>query len=221
MGPRVGGPAGATPLSSPWDLVLLEGTLYIAMAGTHQLWAMRPGSGEIRPHTGTGREALEDGPREAAAMNQPSGLTTDGQLLYVADSEASAIRVVEPGPGGTIRTIVGEGLFEFGDRDGVGPADVRLQHPLGVVWHAGLLSVADTYNHKIKKLDPRTAECRTFLGTGEPGHADGAARAARFSEPSGVSVAAGRIFIADTNNHAIRVASLPTGDVTTLVLRGL
>jgi len=129
--------------------------------------------------------------------------------------------VVEPGPGGSIRTIVGEGLFEFGDRDGVGPADVRLQHPLGVVWHAGLLSVADTYNHKIKKLDPRTAECRTFLGTGEPGHADGAARAARFSEPSGVSVAAGRIFIADTNNHAIRVASLPTGDVTTLVLRGL
>jgi len=221
MGPRVGGPAGATPLSSPWDLVLLEGTLYIAMAGTHQLWAMRPGSGEIRPHTGTGREALEDGPREAAAMNQPSGLTTDGQLLYVADSEASAIRVVEPGPGGTIRTIVGEGLFEFGDRDGVGPADVRLQHPLGVVWHAGLLSVADTYNHKIKKLDPRTAECRTLLGAGEPGHADGAARAARFSEPSGVSVAAGRIFIADTNNHAIRVASLPTGDVTTLVLRGL
>ncbi len=120
-------------------------------------------------------------------MNQPSGLTTDGQLLYVADSEASAIRVVEPGPGGTIRTIVG----------------------------------ADTYNHKIKTLDPRTAECRTLLGAGEPGHADGAARAARFSEPSGVSIAAGRIFIADTNNHAIRVASLPTGDVTTLVLRGL
>ena len=221
MGPRVGGPARATSLSSPWDLTILDGTLYVAMAGTHQLWAMRLGSGEIRPHTGTGREALEDGPRETAAMNQPSGLATDGRLLYVADSEASAVRAVEPGPGGAIRTIVGEGLFEFGDADGIGPASVRLQHPLGLAWHGDVLFVADTYNHKIKRLDPRTGECRTLLGAGAPGHADGAAGAARFSEPSGVSVAAGRLFIADTNNHAIRVASLASGDVTTLVLRGL
>src|SRR2546428_7181774 len=83
------------------------------------------------------------------------------------------------------------------------------------------LPISDTYNHKIKRLDPRTGECRTLLGAGAPGHADGAAGAARFSEPSGVSVAAGRLFIADTNNHAIRVASLASGDVTTLVLRGL
>jgi DNA-binding beta-propeller fold protein YncE len=221
MGPRVGGPAREAPLSSPWDLTILDSTLYVAMAGTHQIWAMQLGSGEIRPHTGTGREALEDGPRETAAMNQPSGLTTDGRLLYVADSEASAIRVVEPGPGGAIRTIVGEGLFEFGDRDGVGPANVRLQHPLGVAWHAGVLFVADTYNHKIKRLDPHAGECRAFLGSGEAGHADGAPQAASLSEPSGVSVAGGRIFIADTNNHAIRVATLPHGQLQTLTLRGL
>src|SRR2546428_11632800 len=53
------------------------------------------------------------------------------------------------------------------------------------------LPISDTYNHKIKRLDPRTGECRTLLGAGAPGHADGAAGAARFSEPSGVSVAAG------------------------------
>src|SRR2546422_10704911 len=88
---------------------------------------MRLGSGEIRPHTGTGREALEDGPRETAAMNQPSGLATDGRLLYVADSEASAVRAVEPSPGGAMRTLVGEGLFEFGDEDGIGPACVRMR----------------------------------------------------------------------------------------------
>ena len=219
-GPRVGGPARATPLSSPWDLALLEGTLYVAMAGTHQLWAMQLGSGEIWPHTGTGREALEDGPRETAAMNQPSGLATDGRLLYVADSEASAIRAVEPWRGGTIRTIVGEGLFEFGDADGIGPAAVRLQHPLGIAWSADGLLVADTYNHKIKRLDPRTGECRTLFGAGAPGHVDGAARAARFSEPSGLSVAGGHVFIADTNNHAIRGANLATGEVRTLVLSG-
>ncbi|MEI4883941.1 alkyl hydroperoxide reductase, partial [Klebsiella pneumoniae] len=70
--------------------------LYVAMAGTHQIWAM-PLDGEgIRPHTGTGREALEDGPVAHAAMNQPSGLTTDGVYLFVADSEASAVRWVDP-----------------------------------------------------------------------------------------------------------------------------
>ncbi len=221
MGRRTGGPARQTVLSSPWDLVVTHGTLYVAMAGTHQIWAMPLGGGEIHQHTGNGREALVDGPRREASMNQPSGLTTDGERLYVADSEASAIRVVDPGPEGEIRTIIGEGLFEFGDQDGTGPRNVRLQHPLGVAWHQGVVYVADTYNHKIKRLDPRTAECRTLLGSGKAGRADGAAGTARFSEPSGVAVAAGRLYVADTNNHAIRVADLGTGSVMTLELRGL
>lgn len=221
MGPRAGGPALRTALSSPWDLAVLDGVLYVAMAGTHQLWALPLGRGVIHPYAGTGREALEDGPREEASMNQPSGLTTDGARLYVADSEASAIRVVDPGPGGGVRTIVGEGLFEFGDRDGVGAAAVRLQHPLGVLWHGGALWIADTYNHKIKRLDPATAECRTFAGSGTPGRADGARDAARFGEPGGLAVAGGRLHVADTNNHAIRVVSLADGSVETLELRGI
>jgi DNA-binding beta-propeller fold protein YncE len=226
MGPRAGGPARETALSSPWDLALAAGTLYVAMAGTHQLWAMRPGAGVIEPHTGDGREDLIDGPLAAAAMNQPSGLAVDpggadGPRLYVADSEASAIRVVDPRPGGSIRTIVGEGLFEFGDRDGVGPPNVRLQHPLGVAWAGGVLYVADTYNHKVKRLEPATAECRSFAGSGEPGHADGPPSSARLSEPGGLSVADERLYVADTNNHAIRVVDLRSGAVTTLALAGL
>lgn len=221
VGPRAGGPAREARLSSPWDLAVLGGTLYVAMAGTHQLWAMRLGGDEIHPHAGNGREALVDGPLAEASMNQPSGLATDGARLYVADSEASAIRVVEPGPGGGIRTIVGEGLFEFGDADGVGPRAVRLQHPLGVAWHEGVLYVADTYNHKIKRLDPRTGECRTFVGRGEPGYRDGPGGAALLSEPGGLSAARGRLYVADTNNHAVRVVDLHSGEVATLALRGL
>jgi hypothetical protein len=221
MGPRVGGPARQTPLSSPWDLALLDGTLYVAMAGTHQLWAMGLDSGFIVPFAGNGREDLVDGPRDGASMNQPSGLATDGTRLYVADSEASAIRVVEVGSAGSIRTIVGEGLFEFGDRDGRGPAEVRLQHPVGLAWHDGIIVIADTYNHKIKRLDPTVAECRVWLGEGESGADDGDAERARFSEPSGVAVAAGRLYVADTNNHAVRVAEIETGRVSTLLLGGL
>jgi DNA-binding beta-propeller fold protein YncE len=221
MGERVGGPARQTRLSSPWALALLEGVLYVAMAGTHQIWALPLDGDAIAPHAGTGREALEDGPRPGASMNQPSGLTTDGRRLYVADSEASAIRVIDPGPRGEVRTIVGEGLFEFGDRDGVGPQQVRLQHPLGVAWHDGAVHVADTYNHKIKRLDPATGECRTVAGTGEPGHRDGPAGSAAFSEPGGLAAAGGRLYVADTNNHAIRILDPVAGQVTTLQLRGL
>jgi len=221
LGPRVGGTARLTPLSSPWDLAIVSGTLYVAMAGTHQVWAMSLGGAEIQPHTGNGREALVDGPLTQASMNQPSGLTSDAERLYVADSEASAIRVIEPGPAGEIRTIVGEGLFEFGDQDGIGPRHVRLQHPLGVTWHARALYVADTYNHKIKRLDPRTGECRTLLGRGDAGFQDGPAEVALFSEPGGLGAARSRLYIADTNNHAVRVADLRTGDVATLELRGL
>jgi hypothetical protein len=220
IGARVGGVADRTALASPWDLAVSGDVLYVAMAGTHQLWAMPLGRGIIAPHTGNGREALVDGPVAEASMNQPSGLTGADRVLYVADSEASAVREADL-DAGTIRTIVGEGLFEFGDVDGVGAAAVRLQHPLGITYQAGALYVADTYNHKIKRLDPVRAECRTLLGDGIAGRRDGVGTASRFSEPSGVSIAAGRLYVADTNNHAIRVADLETGRVVTLELLGL
>jgi DNA-binding beta-propeller fold protein YncE len=219
-GARVGGIADRIALASPWDLAVAGDVLYVAMAGTHQLWAMPLGSGVIAPHTGNAREALIDGPLTEASMNQPSGLTGADDVLYVADSEASAVREVDLRRG-VIRTIVGEGLFEFGDLDGIGAAAVRLQHPLGVVAHAGVIYIADTYNHKIKRLDPSTAECRTLLGDGIAGRRDGVGPAARFSEPSGVSVARHRLYVADTNNHAIRVAELATARVVTLDLLGL
>lgn len=160
-GERVGGVADRVALSSPWDLAISGGTLYVAMAGTHQLWAMPLGRGVIEPHTGNGAEALVDGPLGEASMNQPSGLAAADGRLYVADSEASAIRVVDLA-GGEIRTIVGEGLFEFGDADGVGARTVRLQHPLGVAWVDGAVYVADTNNHAIRVADLSTGRVITL-----------------------------------------------------------
>jgi DNA-binding beta-propeller fold protein YncE len=212
------GPGRSIALGSPWDLAAVQGTLYIAMAGPHQLWALDLRSGEIRPHAGSGREELTDGPLDQAELAQPSGLSTDGTRLYFADSETSAIRAADLDPAGQVRTIVGTGLFDFGDTDGEGDA-ARLQHPLGVAVHAGKLYVADTYNHKIKVIEPGPRKVTTLLGDGTPGHADGAA--ARFFEPGGLSVAGDRLYVADTNNHAVRVADLATGRVSTLALRGL
>ncbi|HWO01263.1 MAG TPA: thioredoxin-like domain-containing protein [Blastocatellia bacterium] len=213
-----GGQGKEIELNSPWDLTLHDGMLYIAMAGPHQLWRMNPKTGGIAPYAGSGREARIDGPLAEAALAQPSGITTDGKKLYFADSEVSSIRSADLDPNGKVETIVGEDLFEFGDKDGKGKT-VRLQHPLGVAYHDGLVYVADTYNNKIKRVSPKELTSETFAGTGAQGLTDGLP--ALFYEPSGVSIALGKLYVADTNNHAIRVVDLKTRRTTTLQIKGL
>jgi DNA-binding beta-propeller fold protein YncE len=205
-------------LNSPWDLIVHGDRLYIAMAGPHQIWSLDLATLQAAPHAGSGRENITDGKLGSAALAQPSGITTDGTKLYVADSEVSAVRSVDFRNDGDVRTIVGEGLFEFGDIDGVGPS-VRLQHPVGIAFHDGVLYVADTYNHKIKRIDPRTRRSDTFIGTGKAGAKDGMAREAELNEPNGLCVVKGKMYITDTNNHLIRIYDFATGEVTTLVPR--
>jgi thiol-disulfide isomerase/thioredoxin/sugar lactone lactonase YvrE len=214
-------PAHGRALNSPWDLTLAHGVLFIAMAGSHQIWGLDLEGGIIAGHAGSGREGHLDGPLLAASLAQPSGLATDGQVLFIADSEISAIRTADLDPrGGHVRTIVGQGLFDFGDIDGSGD-EVRLQHPLGVAYADGTLFVADTYNNKIKSIGIETRTCITFAGTGEAGFADGDVEQSRFDEPGGLSYAAGQLYVADTNNHAIRVIDLRAQQVSTLRINGI
>jgi hypothetical protein len=211
-------PGDDTELNSPWDLACHDGNLYIAMAGSHQLWVMDLQTGIVGPYAGTGAESISDGALAEATLAQPSGITTDGDRLYFADSETSAIRSAELDPKGRVRTIVGLGLFEFGDRDGEGHL-VRLQHPLGITMKDGALYVADSYNHKIKVIMPVPRSSTTLVGTGFAGYVDGGPGEAAFSEPGGLSIVGGKMYIADTNNHAIRVADMETWEVTTLDLK--
>lgn len=207
------------PLRSPWDLLALEQYLLIAMAGSHQIWVLI-GEDQLGPFAGNGQEALVDGPVGEASFNQPSGLAYGLGHLFVADPEASAIRAISLGEDPRVITLVGQGLFEFGDRDGTG-TEVRLQHPAGIAFLEGQLYIADSYNQKIKALDPTTGMVETLAGTGQAGAADGSFGQAAFFEPEGIQAGAGHLFIADTNNHRIRVADLSTHGVTTLTLRGL
>jgi len=219
-----GGPLRQTSLNSPWALAHVKDTLYIAMAGPHQLWSHKLGSTRIGVFAGTGREDITDGPLDRCALAQPSALATNGTHLFVADSEGSSIRQVDTKPGGSVKTVVGthdllrgRALFEFGDIDGVGDK-ARLQHPLGVAFHKGLLYVADTYNHKIKKIDLKTRKSTTFLGNGKRGVT---VEPPRLAEPSGVSVGGNTLYIADTNNHRICTVDLKTGKLAELKTIGL
>lgn len=204
-------------INSPWDLVFIDRKLYIAMAGPHQLWVFDPKTQEAKIFAGSGREGRIDGSLLSAALAQPSGITSDGKKLYFADSETSSIRTADLAPNGKVETLIGKGLFDFGDIDGDYPK-ARLQHPLGVVYFHGLLYVADTYNSKIKLVDPLKKTSFTYAGTGKHGLVEGPRLKAEFSEPGGLAILEDKMYIADTNNHQIRVIDMKTGEVKVLEL---
>ena len=139
-------------LDQPSDVVGSFDRLYIAMSASNQIWELDLGRYSLRPLAGSGRLALADGSGALAAFAQPSGLALVQHTLYVSDSQASALRSLHLGTG-AVQTLVGQGLFEFGDVDGE-RATARLQYPLGIALDpvAPLLWVADCYNDAIRTL---------------------------------------------------------------------
>jgi DNA-binding beta-propeller fold protein YncE len=227
------GPPAKTELTSPWALYVHDKDLYIAMAGSHQIWKMPLDESEIGPYAGSGLEDIVNGdlmPREpfsggSSAFAQPSGLSADASWLYVADSEGSSIRKV-PFKKGTLEvgTVVGsdhlprgQRLFAFADKDGP-RAEAKFQHCLDVHFVDGKLYVADTYNNKIKVVNAKNGETKTLVGTGKAGKKDSPAE---FHEPEGLTHAKGKLYVADTNNHLIRTIDLASGAVATLTIDGL
>ena len=234
-GPRRGWSEGKPKqiqLNSPWDLWIDGENLYIAMAGPHQIWRMKLDESYLGPYAGNSREDIVDGPLLPeepyrlgyASFAQPSGLSSDGKSLFVADSEGSSIRAVPlAGKGKEVTTVLGTSelpggrLFHFGDADG--PRErAQLQHCLAVAYHEGLIYVADTYNNKIKAVDAKTGDTVTIAGTGQAKLSD---EKPAFDQPAGLSIAGGKLFVADTNNHTIRLVDLKSHQVSTLSIEGL
>ncbi|MFC5634032.1 NHL domain-containing thioredoxin family protein [Streptomyces bullii] len=170
QGRPTSGPAREVDLSSPWDVAWWQGKVWIAMAGVHQLWVYDPAGGSdqalgseggtVAVAAGTTNEGLVDGPGAEAWFAQPSGLAATPDRLWLADSETSALRWVDPD--GSVHTAVGTGLFDFGHRDGAAE-QALFQHPLGVTaLPDGSVAVADTYNHALRRYDPATGEVTTL-----------------------------------------------------------
>lgn len=192
--------AGA--LSSPWDLCLADDRLHVAMAGIHRLWTVHLDTGTAAPFSGTGAEELHDGPHAQAAFAQPMGICVAGDALAVADSESSAIRLADRTPAGGVRTIVGTGLFDFGDVDGVGD-DVRLQHPQGIAAaEDGRLLVCDSYNDSLRWVDPATRRVTTWVRG--------------LHEPEGLAMDTRFVYVADTNAHRVAVVNRADGRIQSL-----
>ncbi|WP_010583918.1 thioredoxin-like domain-containing protein [Schlesneria paludicola] len=226
-----GGTLRETALNSPWDLTVVDGVMYIAMAGPHQVWAHKLGTNTLAQYAGSGREDITNGELDQSALAQPSGIVHDGQTLYVVDSEGSAVRAITTDakndlsdPKGMVTTIAGphdlprgRSLFEFGNIDGSGD-EVRFQHPLGLVHHDGSLFVADSYNHQVRQVDLKTRAVSTWAGTGKPGRE---LAPVQFAEPAGLAIANGTLYVADTNNHRIVLIDLATKNASELAIEGL
>ncbi|MFM9368861.1 NHL domain-containing thioredoxin family protein [Streptomyces sp. Da 82-17] len=193
QGEPTSGPAREVSLSSPWDVAVFDGLVWIAMAGVHQLWTYDPETGTVQVAAGTTNEGLVDGPAAEAWFAQPSGLAATEDRLWIADSETSALRWIDKDR--VVHTAVGTGLFDFGHRDGAAE-QALLQHPLGVTaLPDGSVAISDTYNHALRRFDPASGEVTTL--------------ATDLREPSDAVVAGEDVVVVESARHRLTRLRLP------------
>ncbi len=168
--------------------------------------------GTVSTLAGNGTLGFAEGTGTSARFYQPTGLAFDADgNMYVADSQNHRIRKITPA--GVVSTFAGSGTAGFADGSGTA---AQFESPFGVaVDVAGNVYVADTYNHRIRKINP-AGVVSTLAGNGSYGYADGGGAASKFYVPKGVAVdLAGNVYVADENNNRIRKIT-STGTVTTL-----
>lgn len=187
-------------------------TIYVADADNQAIRKMSA-AGLVTTLAGTaGSKGSADG--ATAHFSAPAGLAigSDG-TLFVADALNNTIRAVTAS--GVVTTVAGA-PGEKGSADGK-TADARFNCPHSVATDAsGILYIADTYNHTIRKISPG-GDVTTLAGkAGERGSNDGLGAAARFKHPAGIAVdGQGTVYVTDNGNNTVRKIS-PDGRVTTM-----
>jgi sugar lactone lactonase YvrE len=203
---RFDGPAGVA--------VDAQGNLYLADVNNHMIRKIRP-DGEVGVFAGRpGIAGSVDGPAHEARFNGPHGVAVDeAGNVYVADTDNSTIRKIASN--GTVSTLAGR-RGESGSQDGVGNgATFSFPQDLAVDRH-GNIYVADVNAHTIRRIGADGAVSTLAGMRGIPGSADGSGDVARFHFPRGIALdAAGNLYVADSNNRAIRKVT-PDGMVSTL-----
>jgi thiol-disulfide isomerase/thioredoxin len=193
-------------LNSPWGLQVVDDTLYIAMAGVHQLWKMDLQQNRIGPFAGSGAEGIDDGPLPLASFAQSSALAYHKGVLYVADPESSAVRRVVL-DSNQVQTLIGKGLFDFGLRNGA-VTQALLQHDQGLAWLDDRLYIADTFNNAIRVLDMRTNHVSTLT--------------TKLAQPGGLAVLNPHtLLVADTNANRVVAVDVQSGIVSRWQMIGL
>ncbi len=192
-------------LSSPWDIAIYENELLITMSGSHQILKYDMES-TVSHFSGTGKEDLEDGTLTNSYFAQPSGISVFKDKIYTADSESSSIRSISI-KNNFVSTVVGSGLFVFGDKTGK-VQETLLQHPVGVCAVNNGVYVADTFNNSIKYIDFKKDKSYQIISQNEKSVCninDPECDTLGLFEPNDVKINGNYLYICDTNNHLIRM----------------
>ena len=222
-----GGPATSARLASPLGVAVDNtGNLFVTDHLNHRIRQVDATTGVITTVAGTGESGFsgDGGPATSARLASPFGVAVDatGSLLIV-DRLNHRIRQVDAAAG-VITTVAGTGVAGF-DGDGELASSASLNFPAGVaVDDAGNLLVADSWNHRIRRVDVATGVITTVAGTGVAGFNgdDGPAPSGQLNFPAGVAVdGTGNLFIADVWNHRIRRVDATTGVITTVAGAGV
>ncbi len=215
--------ATTVPLSFPSAITYdSAGNLYIAETGNHLIRKVDT-SGLITTIVGTGVQGYsgDNGLATAARLDSPQGLALDGNNLYIADTHNHRIRKLDLTTK-IIVTVAGSTAGFGGDNGPAAAAQLDLPTALAVDASHNLY-IADTQNHRIRKIAAATASITTVAGDGTQSFKgdNGPAIAASIDSPTGLATdAAGDLFLSDTHNHRIRKISATTGLITTVAGTG-
>lgn len=203
-----GGQATSAELNSPYGVTAAHGVTYIADRLNHRIRRV-DAAGVITTIAGTGTAGFsgDDGDAAGAQLNQPRGLAMDDEgNLYVADTFNNRVRRIDPL--GVITTVAGDGTAGYAG-DGDAATSAELASPASVAVDGnGNLYIADQGNQRIRMVAASDGVITTVAGTGVAGYSGdtGPAPAARLNGPSGVALdAQGRVYVADSGNHRVRV----------------
>jgi streptogramin lyase len=226
-----GGPATKASFNAPHEIRRdSEGALYVADSFNHVVRKLDPKTGAVTTIAGTGEANFsgDGGPADQAAMNGPISIALDGKgNLYVADIGNHRIRQVDLATG-IITTVAGTGEKQL-PRQGGRAKDNPVVGPRSLFYQDGLLYVALREGNSVWSLDPQTDRWTHLAGSGKKGYSGdgGDPLQATFDGPKGIVVAEsgpdgkpGKIYVADTENHAIRVIDRNAATIATLAGQG-